>query len=135
MKPVGPFLQSVFEYTYWLSHAENAAADEFTWKGRLAAVIVALIVLGAVGQLLIMSLALPFCDYRWSCANTYYRTFISHIDGPFKLITFYTALQTAKANPQKWLRLLDFRHIDISKSSAGSGNISRTEESSKEENS
>ena len=132
MKLVRPSLQSVFEYTYWLSHAENAAADEFTWKGRLAAVIVALIVLGVVGQLLIMSLALPFCDYRWSCANNCYRTFISHIDGPFKLITFYTALQTAKANPQKWLRFLDFRRI-ATKSTARSGKNSRTDESSKEE--
>eukprot|EP00271_Cylindrocystis_brebissonii_P022401 TRINITY_DN8614_c0_g1_i1.p1 TRINITY_DN8614_c0_g1~~TRINITY_DN8614_c0_g1_i1.p1 ORF type:complete len:111 (+),score=7.48 TRINITY_DN8614_c0_g1_i1:41-334(+) len=59
-----------------------------------------------------MGAALPICNYRWHCAFGWYRAIISHIDGPFKVITFCTAVWAAtqrrpgailKVPPMSWV--------------------------------
>ncbi|GJP41466.1 hypothetical protein CLOM_g1140 [Closterium sp. NIES-68] len=82
------------------SHTRHRNHD---WSSQLAASVLAILILGSGIQLLIMLAALPFCDYRWSCAFRYYRAVISFIDGPFKVFAFFAAIQAAGRNPGRWL--------------------------------
>ncbi|CAI5473373.1 unnamed protein product [Closterium sp. Yama58-4] len=71
------------------------------WSSQLAASILAILILGSGIQLLIMLAALPFCGYRWSCAFSHYRSFISFIDGPFKVFAFAAAGKQGEAGSRR----------------------------------
>ncbi|CAI5466879.1 unnamed protein product [Closterium sp. Yama58-4] len=86
------------------------------WSAQLAASVLAILILGCGIQLFIMLAALPFCSYRWSCAFSHYRSFISFIDGPFKVFAFAAAVQAAGRSPGRWLwfvKHLRFNHIRL----------------------
>lgn len=54
-------------------------------------------------QSLVIMVAVPSCGCNWKCLHNWYKTFISHIDGPFKIFTFMAAIQRAWAHPDIWL--------------------------------
>lgn len=74
-----------------------------SWQFQLASVIVAFITLGLVMQSVVIMVAVPYCGCNWKCLHNWYRVFISHIDGPFKVFTFMAAIQRAWAHPDIWL--------------------------------
>lgn len=78
-----------------------------SWKQRVAAVGLAVLTLGLLMQMTIFAVALPFCGCKWGCLQHWFRSFISHIDGPFKVFTFAAAISRAAANPSVWLGRLE----------------------------
>ena len=88
------------------SSSNEAKEEKISYAKRISGVFVALVVLGSVVQLCILAIALPFCNHDWHCAHGWYKAFISHIDGPFKIMTFVAAVKAAQAKPDFWLSVV-----------------------------